>query len=219
MSVLLFVFFAIIVALAAGFAVWPAVATAKGRGRFLLAGAIALFVVAIGAGSYLMLGRPALAVRALEGTQTRDMNGLIVLLNRRLRAAPGDPRGWEMLGRAYLTVGDADDAAKAFARAIAAAAATGHKSAALYSAYGDALAQASGNVVPPEAEAAFNQALALDPKDQAARYYLGFAYAARGEKAKAVAIWQSLLDDAPQTAPYRRELIDRIAALSAKEKN
>jgi cytochrome c-type biogenesis protein CcmH len=215
MVFVVFSLFALITAIAAAFVAWPVWRGTDGRGRLLLAAAAVVFLVGIGVGTYLMVGRPALAVRALEGTNTRELNGVIALLVRRLHQAPGDTRGWAYLGKAYLTVGDGDDAAKAFARAIALMDAAGQPRAELYSAYGEALTRTSMNAVPPEAEAAFARALALDPKDQAARYYLGMAFAARGENAKAVALWQSLIADAPASAPWRQELVDRIAALTA----
>ena len=181
----------------------------------LLAAAAVVFLVGIGGGTYLAVGRPALAVRALEGTNTRELNGVIALLVRRVHQTPGDPRGWALLGKAYLTVGDGDDSAKAFARAIALTEAARQPNAELYSAYGEALTRTAMNAVPPEAEAAFAKALSLDPEDQAARYYLGMTFAARGENAKAIALWQSLIADAPPNAPWRQELVDRIATLTA----
>ncbi|HTT97392.1 MAG TPA: tetratricopeptide repeat protein [Rhizomicrobium sp.] len=213
MNTLFVVILALIAFAAAAFAVWP-VLRGMGRGRFVLAAAIMLFVVGVGAGTYLTLGRPALGVRTLEGTDTRDLGGLVTLLVKRVHQMPGDLRAWTFLGKAYVTLGDSNDAARAFARAIA----LDGSNAELYSAYGEALVAQSGGAVPPEAEAAFDKALTLAPKDQAARYYLGFAYVARGEKAKAIALWQSLADDAPPNAPYRRELEMRIAALSRAEK-
>jgi cytochrome c-type biogenesis protein CcmH len=198
----------VLVLAAASFAFWPVLRNA-GRGRRILAAALALFVAGVGAGTYLTLGRPALAVRALEGSKTRDMGGLIALLVKRVRRAPGDVRAWEYLGRAYLTLGDDNDAARAFLRALQ----LQGNNAELYSAYGEALVRASHGAVPPEAEAAFEKVLTLSPKDQTARYYLGFAFAARGEKSKAFTLWQSLIDEAPPNASYRQELIDRIAAL------
>jgi cytochrome c-type biogenesis protein CcmH len=214
MSILLAVIFGALVLGAALFAAWP-VLRGQGRGRMLLAAALALLVSGIGAGTYLVLGRPALAVNALEGTNTRDTGGLIALLVARVHRAPDDIRAWTYLGKAYLSLGDSSNAARAFARAIA----LDGRSAELYSAYGEALVAQSGGAVPPEAEAAFRKALTLAPKDQAARYYLGFAHVARGEKAKAIALWQSLLDEAPPGAKYRQELEMRIAALSRAEKN
>lgn len=203
---------AVLVAAAACFAAWPVYRSMQGRGRALLAAALVLIVIGIGVGDYLILGQPQLGVRALEGARTRDLNGLIALLGRRMDRNPGDGRGWSMLGKAYLSAGDGGDAAKAFERAIA----IGPPSADLYSAYGEALVRGAGNAVPPEAEAAFGKALALNPHDQASRYFLGFAYAARRDNAKAIALWQSLVDEAPPGASYRQELIDRIAALTAR---
>jgi len=85
----------------------------------------------------------------------------------------------------------------------------------LYSAYGEALTLAAGGAVPAEAERAFTQALKGDPKDFAARYYLGSAYASRRDTARALALWNSLLADAPPNAPWRAELVDRMAMLKA----
>jgi cytochrome c-type biogenesis protein CcmH len=208
-STLFVAIIALIALAAAAFAVWP-VLRGTGRGRLILAAAVLLFVLGIGAGTYLTLGRPALAVRSLEGTNTRDTAGLIALLVKRVHQAPGDGQAWTYLGKAYLSLGDSNNAARAFARAIA----IDSKSAELYSAYGEALVAQSGGAVPPEAETAFQKALTLSPKDQAARYYLGFAFAAHGDKAKAIALWQGLLDEAPKNAPYRQELAMRIAILS-----
>src|ERR1017187_9396005 len=56
------------------------------KGRGLLAGAIALFLLGIGGGTYWMLGQPYLAWRSAQGVETRDVNGLIALLVKRVRA-------------------------------------------------------------------------------------------------------------------------------------
>ncbi len=192
----------LLVIAAASFAVWPVLRA--GRGRGLLGGAIVLFVIAIGGGTYVLLGRPELALRASRGANTQDLGSLVTPLVQHLHKVPGDMRGWTMLGRVYLTVNDPEDAAKALARAVTISRASGKPSAELYSTYGEAVVRLSSGTVPPEAQSAFEQALLLDPKDSAARYFLGFAYAARGENAKAIALWQSLLNDAPATAPYRR---------------
>lgn len=213
MTILFVTIVALIVLVAAGFAIWPVLRGAS-DGRWVLAAAILLFVVGISVGTYLTLGRPALAVRALEGTDTRDTGGLIALLVKRVHQTPADVRAWTYLGKAYLSIGDNNDAARAFLRGIQIDRNNGE----LYSAYGEALVDASQGSVPPEAAAAFEKALTLAPKDQAARYYLGFAFAARGDKTKAIALWQSLIDEAPANAPYRQELEARIASLSRKEK-
>jgi len=214
MSLAVGLIFTLIAAGALAFVVWPLWRRSEPRGRLLLVAATVVLFLGIGAGTYLAVGRPALAVRSLEGAGTRDLNGLIALLVKRVHTAPDDLRGWVFLGKAYLSAGDGEDSAKAFARAVALSEKAKRPDADLYSAYGEALAHATGTV-PPEAEAAFAKALALNPKDQAARYYLGMAFVAHGENAKAIAMWQSLVADAPPNAPWRQELVDRIARLTA----
>lgn len=216
MSVLAYIILAAVAALACAFVAWPILAQRRERGRLLLGAAAALFVLGIGGGLYVEFGHPMLAVRTLEGSQARDLNALIGRLNTAVRAHPDDPRGWALLGQAYSTAHDPEDAAKAFARAIEAAQAQGLNLSFLYSAYGESLAQAAAGAVTPEAEAAFTQALAIDPKDKASRYFLGLAAAARGNNGQALLYWNSLMADVPANSAVHADLVDRIAALTAR---
>lgn len=214
MPLLAYLILGLLALVAAAFAAWPILFRGTGRGRLLLAGAVAALVLGIGGGAYLMLGSPYLAARTLSGPSPHDLRGLIAVLSERVRHRPGDPRGWTLLGRGYLTLGDAADAAAAFRRAIPAAAP--QQKPELYSAYGEALTLANGGAVTAEAEQAFAHALRDNPKDFAARYYLGQAYANRRDTAHALALWTSLLADAPVNAPWRPELLDRIALLTGR---
>jgi cytochrome c-type biogenesis protein CcmH len=119
-----------------------------------------------------------------------------------------------LLGRGYLTLGDASDAAAAFRQALPVTAAADKSQ--VYSAYGEALTLASGGAVTADAEEAFAAALRNSPKDFAARYYLGLAYADRHDSARALALWKGLLADAPPNAPWRAQLLDRIALLTGQ---
>jgi cytochrome c-type biogenesis protein CcmH len=215
MTIVAFLIFALVVGLAASFAVWPVLSRRRDakRARALLAGALGLFVAGVGAGVYLTTGAPTLALRTLDGARTKDLNGVIALIARHLRRQPDDLRGWTILGRAYFSADDSRDAAKAFARAIEVAQAQHKPTGDLYASYGETLVRQGA--VGPEAEAAFDRALAEDPKSLSARYFLGFANAARGENTKAIALWQGVIDDSPPNAPYRQELVDRVAALTA----
>jgi cytochrome c-type biogenesis protein CcmH len=216
MTFLLALLYAAIALAAIGFAVWPVLCRKDQpmRARALLAGAIVALMLAVSGGAYVTLGQPQLALRSLEGPQPSDLPSLVAALSVRMRERPDDVKGWRLLGSGYLTLNDPDDAAKAFAQAIALSNAAHKPDAELYSAYGEALTQ-SATVVTEDAEKAFRAALAINPKDQAARYYLGQAYAMHGQNDRALAIWQSLLADAPANAPWRGELIDRVAALKA----
>ena len=90
------------------------------------------------------------------------------------------------------------------------------ESAALRAAYGEALVGAAGGVVTADARAAFDKALAEQPGLPAARFYLGLAAEQDGDKSKAIAIYQSLLGEAPAEAPWAGALKARLAALKGE---
>jgi len=212
MTAFLIALFIALALAAAAFACWPILKRREVAG-WILAAAVATLVLAIGGGVYLMLGTPALALRTLAGPADGDWKGLIAKLVDNARAHPGDETAWVMLGRGYLLVSDGTDAAAAFQHAIVLADPVERP--ALLSVEGEALMLAASGQVTPEAEAAFAAALQGNPRDAAARYYLGFAYASRRDVPRALALWESLLADAPPTAPWRGPLIDHIAALKA----
>ena len=216
MKALLVIGLIVVALLAIGFAALPVWQEKALKGRYLLIGAIALALLGVGGGTYWMLGQPYLAWRSAQGVQTRDVNGLIALLIRRVRQAPDDIQAWIYLGRGYMGAGDAGDAAKAYARAVAIANRTGHSDAALDSMYGEALVAANSGQVSDEAAVAFRAALKLDPKEPASRFFLGDALAAHGDKTGALALWNGLLAEAPANSPLHQALVDRIAMLTAQ---
>jgi len=215
-SAVLYIGVIVVVLAAIAFAVLPLLRARAMKGRAILAAALALFLLGIGGGTYWMLGQPYLAWRSAQGTETRDVNGLIGLLIKRVRTAPDDLQAWVYLGRAYMGVGDAGDAAKAYARAVTLANRSGHPDAGLDTLYGEALVAQANGEVGAEAEAAFRAALKLDPKEQAARYFIAQAQAARGDKAGALTILNELLAETPDKSPLHQTLIDRIALLTAQ---
>jgi len=210
--------FVVLVLLAALFAAWPIIRmrTRALRARIAMASALALVVLGIGGGLYLVLGQPQLALRTPdEAMKGHDVRALVALLARKVRDTPDDPRGFVFLGRGYLTLNDPGDAAKAFARALALQQRQRKVDPALYSAYGEALTREATGVVTPDAEKAFQSALVLNPRDPAARYYLGLAYSARGQADKALPLWEGLLAEM-SPSPLRSELVDRVAALKVR---
>jgi cytochrome c-type biogenesis protein CcmH len=214
MTALLILIFLALAAVAIGFAGWSILRDGSGRlaGRIVLVSAVSAFVLGIGGGLYLYLGRPALALRTLTGPRAEDFNSLVTTLAWHVRERPGDLRAWALLWPSYLRLNDPRDAAAAFRREVEIAPANLRPG--LYSNYGEALSAAAGGITE-DSEAAFKAALALDPKDLKARYYMGFDYAARGDNARAIAIWESLLTDLPPTTRIHGVLVDRIAALKS----
>jgi len=209
-----YIVFALVALAAIGFAAWPVWRTAEAKGaRLLTMGAVALFVLGIGAGIYLVVGRPALALREAKGTESRDPNGLAPMLISRVREHPDDMQAWVFLARIYITAGDADQAAGAMGRAVLAARKHGAETPDLDNAYGELMVRAAGGQVPPGAIAAFNAALGADPGNVPARYYLGMAAAQKGDRAGATRYWQSLLEEVPTNMPLHSELVDRLASI------
>lgn len=214
MTFLLFAIFVLLALLAVGFAAWPLLRGPSQRGRALLIGAIAALVLGLSLGIYMLLGSPALALRSLTGPSSNDIRGLVAVLARRVLQTPDDARGWTLLGRGYLTLNDPSDAAAAFKRALAVAPPVQQTD--LLSAYAEALALGSNGAVPPEAEAAFTDVLKANPRDRAARFYLGQIAAQRGDNVRALVLWSSLLPDVPANNPLHDLLLNRIAMLRAQ---
>ena len=205
--------FAVVALAAIAFAAVPLWRRVKGKARALLLAAVALFMLAIGGGTYYLLGRPHLALREAQGLNSRDMGALVPYLIQRVRQDPNDVRAWRYLAQAYMSANDARDAAKALTREIAL---TGKGDPELDAAYGEALVVENGGTVPAEAEEAFNNALKIDPHSAPARFYLGLAKASRNDRPGALALWQSLLADIPTDVPLHQMLVDRIAMLTSQ---
>jgi len=211
-----YIVFALVALAAIAFVAWPVWRTAEKRGaRLFTMGAVALFVMGIGAGIYLIVGQPRLALREARGVDNRDPNGLAPMLIKRVRANPDDAQAWIYLARIYISAGDADQAAGALGRAVMAARKVGKETPDLDTAYGELMVRAAGGQVPDGAAAAFRAALAADPANAPARYYIGMAAAQKGDRATAQRYWQSLLDDVPANSPLHSELVDRMASIGA----
>jgi cytochrome c-type biogenesis protein CcmH len=206
--------FVLIAALAIAFAAVPLFLIEKKKSRAaLLLAAVALLILGIGGGTYYILGRPHLAQREAKGLNTNDVNALIPYLIQRVRQYPQDVQAWRYLGQAYMEARDPRDAAKALAKAIAL---TGDKDAALNLSYGEALTLDSGGAVTPEAETAFKNALAVEPRNVVARFFVGLARAQHNDRPAAITIWQNLLADVPVTDPMHQLLVDRLAILTSQ---
>lgn len=188
------------------------VVQAETPGREARARGFALFVagfVGIGAlGVYLANGSPELAKPgAVQSARAPDFASLVEELKRKVAERPTDPEGQRFLGRGLSELGQYDEAAEAYKRAIA----LGQDSAEIHADYGEALALAAQRVTPA-AKDAFEKALARDKTEPRARYYLALAKGEAGDLAGALADWQTLFDESPEGAPWRPVLARHIAA-------
>jgi cytochrome c-type biogenesis protein CcmH len=120
-------------------------------------------------------------------------------------------RDWRVVGWAYAEKGDAEESAAAYRKA----AALEPDNAENWSSLAEALQTASTSVVP-EAAAALDKALAIDPRDPRARYFRAVQKDLRGDRRGAVAEWKALLADTPAGAPWRADLERTIARSGAR---
>ena len=123
---------------------------------------------------------------------------LVGRVEEHLDSNPDDGRGWEVIAPVYMRLGRFDDAVKARRNALALNGATAEREADL----GEALAAAANGVVTAEAKAAFERAVALDPPEAKARYFLGLAAEQDGKNDAGGIDWRALLADAPADAPW-----------------
>ncbi|HMJ92459.1 MAG TPA: tetratricopeptide repeat protein [Allosphingosinicella sp.] len=119
-------------------------------------------------------------------------------------------KDWRVVGWAYLENGRPEEAAAAYRRAAGIEPDNGEN----WSSLGEVL-QSASRVVVPEAKAAFEKALKLDPGDPRARYFLAVQKDLGGDHKGAVDAWTALLKDTPPGAPWEADLrrtIERTAA-------
>jgi cytochrome c-type biogenesis protein CcmH len=160
-------------------------------------------------GSPQLPGAPAYARVAPPGRQS--IEDLVARVEDHLTNVPNDGAGWEVLAPVYLRLGRFSDAVEARKKALALLG----DSAARQADLGEAIAAAANGVVTAEAKAAFDRALALDPRDAKARYFEGLAAEQDGKLDEAATIWRALLADAAPRAPWVALVRQSLARVSA----
>lgn len=187
------------------------------RGRAGLGLAMSLFVAVLATGGYLVLGSPQLpgmplAERQAKPLTEQDPQMLLARIEAHLRANPEDGPGWDVIAPYYLKIRRFEEAATAYSNALR----LEGESAGRLSGLGEALTQAEGGTVTADARDAFARALALEPSLVRPRFYLAMALEQQGELTEAEAAWRDLLADAPEQAPWRPVVLQRLATISAE---
>lgn len=186
-------------------------------GRLLVSAAV-LAVPVLGWGAYAVLGSPALPDQRLEARLTKSpaessMDELVARAELHLRQNPQDGRGWDVLAPIYLRMGRDADAVAAFRNAIR----LDGTSAAREGGLGEALVAAGQGVVGADAQAAFERALAVDPRDARARYFLALGYSQEGKATAAADLWRQMAADLPAASPWRGAARKELARLGAPD--
>jgi cytochrome c-type biogenesis protein CcmH len=192
------------------------------RGLLITAFGVAAIVALAGTGLYLKMGRPdlpgrpttpqtAAAAAQADSHPQAEVAQMIAQLEAQMQQHPDNPEGWRMLGWSYMQTGRNAEAAEAYGKA----AALDPRNAEYLSAQGEATVLTADGQVTPAAEAIFQRALAVDPADPRARYYLAVAKDQRGDHTGAMNDWVALIKSAPPDAPWAAEVrafVERVAA-------
>lgn len=185
--------------------------------RLALIGAAAIAIVAVGIGvSRNGWNAPAPGPAAsASASPEADVGTMITRLEAKLKANPNDAEGWRMLGWSLFETGKFGESAMAYRKAAQLA----PKNAEYWSALGEALMLAGdGQSVPKDAAEAFRRAVALDPRDARARYFLGVEMDMAGKRREAIDAWFDLLKDAPADAPWAADVRRAIEQVGAQAK-
>lgn len=162
-------------------------------------------------GVYASVGSPGMPAQPLEARLERNpaeasMMELVARAEAHLANNPEDARGWEVLAPVYLRMGRGGDAVVAYRNAIRLDGETAIRQTGL----GEALVAVAGGTVTFEAQQAFEAALAIEPGNARARYFLATGYMQDGRRDDAVSIWQAMAAELPGDSPWRGAVVEAL---------
>ncbi len=143
--------------------------------------------------------------RAASAPAMPDAAQIDAMINKlvdRLKEQPGDVQGWTMLGRAQTLLGRAEEASKAYAKAVA----LKGDDARLLIDYAEALGMTAGNLLAGEPTKLIDRALTIDPAHPKALALAGAAAFDRKDYAAAAHYWEKLLAASAPEAEFVTQL-------------
>ncbi len=187
------------------------------RNRLAAAALIAIGLPALALPLYAFLGQPRmpdepLASRPVREEATGDIEAAIAAIEARLIAKPDDGKGWAVIAPVYMRLERYDDAARAYSEALRLLG----EDPARRAGYGEALVAAAGGVVTGPAREAFDRALADQPGQPQARFYLALGAEQDGKTDEAIHAYETLIADSPADAPWRNVVNARLGALKGE---
>lgn len=149
--------------------------------------------------------QPAYAPPADADKATLD---LMEKLRAAVKARPDDLKGQLLLAENEAKLGNFAGARKAQAEVIRLKGADA--TAQDYGTLAELMIFAAGGTVTPEAEAALSETVKRNPRDGAARFYLGLMAAQVGRPDRTFELWKPLLDEGPADAPWMEPIRQRL---------
>jgi len=187
------------------------------RDRRAAAALIAVGLPAVSISLYGLIGHPLmpdepLASRHELKAAESDVVAAVAGVEAHLMAKPDDGRGWAVIAPVYMRLERYEDAAHAYSEALRLLG----ENASRRAGYGEAVVAAEGGVVSEKAREAFDKALADEPGQPQARFYLALGAEQDGKTDEAIRDYESLLRDAPPAASWAKAVRDRLAALKGE---
>ncbi|MFQ3246277.1 MAG: cytochrome c-type biogenesis protein CcmH [Arenicella sp.] len=177
------------------------------RSNKLAIGLMSVFLPLSALGFYLIVGTPEAIDPIVEsGPSQKQVDELIVDIEKRLEENPNDLEGWQVISQTYLSLGRYSDAKQAYQRVLT----LGGETAFAYASLADATALAAGGQVTEEASEYIQRALTIDPNNRQALWLAGLGSAQSGDQVMAKQHWSRLiplLDDAPQQQQELRDIV------------
>lgn len=201
--------FAAMAALAVLFMVRPLLGTSR-----TLSVTVLVTAVGLSAGLYAYIGSPGTPSGAgigmtAGGDDLPPIEAMVAGLVERLEQQPDDIGGWQMLGRTYMQIGEYPAAVEAFQTVVELD--EGQNAQTLVE-LGEAYVASNDQVMTPREIAIFENAVTLDPMNQAALFWSGIGASNSGNNALAADRWERLLNsNPPPNADVTRVLSERIA--------
>jgi cytochrome c-type biogenesis protein CcmH len=187
------------------------------RSERLVALGLAVMLPLLALGVYLVYGSPRLpdqplVARLQDPAASQDLQVLVAKVEARLREHPEEGEGWDAIAPVYMSWRRYTDAAEAFRRSVRLLGESPKR----LTGYGHAIVLANNGVVTEDARKALERALVLDPNLIEPRLLLAIAKEQDGQFAAAAEAWRAMLATAPQDAPWRKLVEERLAQDEAR---
>ena len=173
--------------------------------------------------AYIVLGTPELpnlpyaerdiaaeTRQVAERRRAQETEALAQRLAKRLQTEPDNLQGWMLLSNYHATSGRTTEALTAIKKAHDLAPDNPY----VLLQYAEALIPTQNNIVSAQAKDLFNKALAADPRNPRARYYLALAKAQANDVRGAIQDWVDLISISPPDAPWLTTVRSQIVAAS-----
>lgn len=152
-----------------------------------------VFVPVFSISFYVWQGEPNLpdqpmAQRLAKPVEELPFSEIMARIEQRLKEEPEDVQGWTLIAPLYIQTGRYQEAITAYGTVMQ----LDGRNANSLAGIAEALTLASGGQVLPGARQALNAALALEPNNHRARFYLALGDAQEGKLESALSQWQTL---------------------------